>query len=248
MRALALFLAVASGTAYGAEPRRSVWSVGVSGQRHSLKAGDGNEILGNSGAFQLGYGFVAQSWFLNLSLDVLLGPYEPTREGQINVDYLGTGFTLWTGVSAQTLDLRSQAGGYGFALGVSYADAVGRAIGRNRDEDDPPPSELIDDYVLRVTNFSLLPAIFFSWLKEARPRGNTPELLATRVEGYFLTLGMAMPIMVSYNARYSLRTKPAPVATPAEAQEPAKGPQSVEEKGRMRGYSVLVSLTAMLGT
>src|SRR5690606_38917285 len=97
----------------------------------------------------------------------------------------------------------------GFALGLSYADMVGRSIGKNRKETGHPVSnsELVDDYTMRVTNFSLLPAVFFSWLEEARPRGNTPELLTTRLDGYMLTIGIAMPLLISYQASYTKRDR-----------------------------------------
>lgn len=215
-----------------AEDKGNVWSFGITGMRHSLKAGDGNELLGNAGAIQIGTGWIANSWYSDVSLDILLGPYEPTREKQLNVDYVGTGLTAFAGFSAQTKNLRSAEGGYGFALGLSYADTVGRSVGRNRKEGSS--ADLLDNYTMRVTNFSLIPAIFFSWLKEARPKGNTPELLETRVEGYFLTIGMAMPVLSSYSAKYDKR----------EGDEV----EEKNDKGQLRGYSILVALKSMLGT
>ncbi len=225
-----------------AEVKGSVWSFGITGMRHSLKAGDGNELLGNAGAIQLGTGWIANSWYSDVSLDILLGPYEPTRDKQLNVDYVGTGLTAFAGFSAQTKNLRSAEGGYGFALGLSYADTVGRSIGRNRKEGSS--SDLIDNYTMRVTNFSLIPAIFFSWLKEARPKGNTPELLETRVEGYFLTIGMAMPLLSSYSAKYDKRGSD----EASSEEDSGDGVEEKDEKGQLRGYSIMVALKSMLGT
>lgn len=212
------------------EDKGNVWSFGLTGMRHSLKAGNGEEFLGNAAAIQLGTGYISNSWYADVSLDILLGPYEPTHDKQLNVDYVGTGVTAFAGFSAQTKNLRSAEGGYGFALGLSYADTVGRSVGRNRKEGHG--DDLVDNYTMRATNLSLIPAIFFSWLREARPDGNTPELLETRVEGYFLTIGMAMPMLSSYTARYNRR----------DSGEP------VRQKGRLRGYSILIGLTSMLGT
>jgi hypothetical protein len=227
-------------------PRKSVWSVGLTGQRHSLKSGIDDDLLGNSALVQLGTGRIAESWYANASLDIILGPYEPTRQKQLNVDFVGTGLTVWTGFSAQTLDLRSQAGGYGFALGLSYADIVGRSQGSNRALVDcgPDPksgcedanARLIDQYQMRVTNLAVQPAIFFSWLSAARPEGNNPALLATRLEGYFLTVGLAIPLIANYQVKYT---------TLGSRHEPA---ESGTAKGRLRGYSLVVGLTAMLGT
>src|SRR5690606_19285590 len=116
------------------KPREDAFSVGLMGLRHSLKTGDGNEMIGNAAAIQLGKSYIAPTWFWNASLDIHLGPYEPTRGRQLDVDFFGTGLSVWGGTSAQNSNLRSLEGGYGFALGLSYADVVGRSIGRNRFE------------------------------------------------------------------------------------------------------------------
>ncbi len=221
-RGLLCAAALAAAAPARAEPKRNVFSVGLSGARHSLKAGDGNSVQGNSGAVQLGYGYVADSWFFGGSLDILLGPYEPARGKELDVDYVGTGATLWTGLSAQTLDLRSPAGGYGFGLGLTYQDTVGRSVA---------PGAGLDEYVIRVTSVALTPGIFFSWLSPARQRGHTPELLKTRLEGFILNLGAAMPLLNSYKAKYL---------------DVAKG-ETVNEKGRLRGYSIQMTLTAVIG-
>jgi hypothetical protein len=250
----------ATGPAGASSDKRSVFSFGVTGARHSLKAGNGHEVLGNSGAVQLGMGQVADSWYVLTSLDIVLGPYERALNQQLDVDYFGTGLTGWLGFSAQTLDLRSREGGYGFALGLSYTDIVGRSIGSNRDKGaDGDGGGGADDqvartenYVMRVNNLSLLPAIFFSWLEPGRPKGNSPEQLATRLEGYLLTIGAAMPLVINYQAKFERRIRRDVTAdASASPEERAESAASVEpdtESGRLRGYSVLVTLTALLGT
>ena len=226
--------------------RKDAWSVGLSGLRHSLKAGDGNEVLGNSAVVQLGKSYLSETWFWSSSLDIYLGPYEPSRQAQLDVDYVGTGISLGLGTSAQNSNLRSSEGGYGFAIGLSYADVIGRSIGRNRLEEGDPSDDrnrnLIDNYVIRVTNFSLVPSIFFCWLDEARPHGNSPELLRTRLEGFFLNVGIAMPLLVSYKAQYDTRSRideESGDIIPADTER---------ESGQLRGYSITIAVTAMLGT
>lgn len=212
--------------------KRNIWSFGFTGFRSSLKADDGSELLGNSGAVQLGTGYLGHAFFFDASFDILLGPYEPTFARQVNVDYTGTGMTLWTGFSAQTADLRSEAGGYGFALGISYSDIAGHSSGKNSSaKNGAQADKLVDDYTMRVTNLSLLPAVYFSWLAPARPHGNTPELLATRVEGYVLTIGAAAPMVATYSADYTTQD----------------GKQH-SSRGKLNGYGLLLSLKAMLGT
>jgi len=226
------------------EVRRSVFSIGIQGDKHDLKAGNGDELIGNSAAVQLGTGYIADKWYMSLSLDIILGPYEPVRNKELNTDFVGTGLTWFTGISAQTQNLRSPAGSYGFALGLSYADIVGRTVAsRNRDTRAGPndSGETIDDYIMRVNRFSMIPAIFFSWLKSARPAGNSPELLTTRLEGYLLTIGVAIPLITTYSSRYSVRDNDA-------TEESTKAARNGNDSGQLRGYSVLCSLTAFLGT
>ncbi len=223
------------------EMKNSVVSIAIDGIRYILKADNDNELVGNGVKIGLGGGYIAKSWYMNGMLDILLGPYEPTRDKQLNVDYVGTGLSYWWGTSAQTLDLRSSEGSYGFAVGLNYADVVGRSVGRNRKETtnpaDPENSNLIDNYIMRVTSFSVTPALFFAWLKGARPKGNTPDLLATRLEGYVMTVGVAIPLLASYQAHYDKR------GDVTEQFEPKK----ISEKGPLKGYSLLVSLNAFLG-
>lgn len=221
------------------EKQRSAWSFGLRGYRHSLKAGDGNSMLGNASAVAVGYGYISDIWYFCGTVDILLGPYQPSREEQLNTDFEGTGFTLWSGFSAQNLNLRSQEGGYGFALGFGYQDIVGRSYGKNRiEETAADDKELIDNYTLRITNFSLIPAIFFSWLGEERTAGNKPADLITSLEGYFLTLGMAMPLQVSYSAKYESR----------QSGNTEAGRQKNTEKGLLTGYSIILEFSSFLGT
>lgn len=221
--------------------KRSVFSVGLQGEKHNLKAGDGNELTGNSAAVQLGTGYIADKWYTAVTLDIILGPYEPVRNRELNSDFFGTGLTWFSGISAQTQNLRSPEGGYGFALGLSYADIIGRTVsGRSQDSRSGKKDTTIDNYIMRVNKFSMMPAVFFSWLKDARPKGNSPELLTTRLEGYLMTIGVAIPLLTTYSAKYTVRDNdPQTELTPIREQK---------DDGQLRGYSVLCAITTFLGT
>ena len=93
------------------EVRRSVFSIGIQGDKHDLKAGNGDELIGNSAAVQLGTGYIADKWYTSVSLDIILGPYEPVRNKELNTVFVGTGLTWFSGISAQRQNLRSPAGG-----------------------------------------------------------------------------------------------------------------------------------------
>lgn len=235
------------------EYQNSVWLVSLWGERYMLKAGDGNEMTGNAGVVSIGRGYLGPAWYILGAVDLVMGPYEPVRNRQLDVDYFGTGASLWAGVSAQNSDLRTPDGGYGFAIGLSYLDSIGRSVGKNRIETSDisvdRENDLIDNYILRTSQFAVIPAVFFSWLKEARPVGNKPELLMTRTEGFFVTLGVAAPLLTTYSATYNKRFKYGGAASkniPDGEDANARGSE-VSEHGRLNGLSVLVGVTAFLG-
>lgn len=225
-------------------PRSSVWVIGVTALRHHLQAGDDNEFAGKAGQVSIGGGYVSRYWFSTLSLDIVLGPYEPNSATTLDVDWSGTGASWWVAYSAQNLDVRSPEGSYGFALGFNYADMVGRSIGRNRREPRDPTDQqsvgLIDNYQMRINSFAVMPAIYFSWFEAARPLGNKPELLATRLEGTTLAIGVSAPVASSWSARYDRR-----IAAATETTPPIR--EQVRERGKLHGYSVFASVHAMLG-
>jgi hypothetical protein len=227
------------------EIRNGFWSFGLSGLRHTLKAGNGNEVLGNTAAISIGTGYLRHKWYSYGTLNILLGPYEPTRDRQLNVDFEGSGATYWLGFSAQDLDLRSAAGGYGFVMGLDYSDISGHSVGRNRQESGDPANPknvgLINKYSMHVSQLAVIPSIFFCWLEPGRLKGNTPELLRTRVEGYVLTIGIGIPFLSKYRAGYVMKIKD---------EETGRGEivdKSVNETGKLEGFSIIINFTSLLG-
>lgn len=218
--------------------RNSAWSIGIAGYQHSLKSGDANNLLGTATAVQLGYTHISESWILLSSLDVISGPYLSPHQQKKNLDYSGTGGTISLASSAEGANIRTYAGNYGFALGVSYVDIVGRVVGERFD-----PDERIDQLVMRVTNFALMPSIFFTWLDEkARSESNRPSELITRIEGYYLNIGFQIPLIANYTLRYDEL-----VDNPDSQAEDALLRTPIKEKGNLFGFSIIVSFSAFLG-
>ena len=228
------------------EKRNTVWYLGMNGERHLLKSGEGNHLLGSSLEVQLGRGYIGESWYGTVSVDIISGPYEPVEQKTQSLDYLGTGITMWWGYNAEPVSIRTDKGNYGFSLGLSYADIVGRSVGERRFVREVPggkeETEVVDDYVMRVTDFALIPAIFFCWLKEPRVLNNKPENLMTRIEGYLLTIGVAMPLIASYQVKYK-STKPDKTGQ----TDPPLKTEPVSVHGGLRGYSLVVSFSVLLG-
>ena len=241
--------------AYGLQELRSnlLWGVGVSGMRHSLHAGDGNEVVGNSVHMGMSGLYLSKVWFVSVTGEMITGPHEPVRKRQLDVGFQGAGGSLLWGYSAQDIDIRFHDGGYGFSLGLMYWDIVGRMVGENRRAVDwdlgLQNRGLISQYTMRANNLVLMPGIFFTWLKPERLPGRTPKELETRIEGYLLNIGIAFPISSSYHARY-VRNISLPVRDYEEGSsvEPGDLFESPSlDRGNMDGFTLMVSWTMLLG-
>lgn len=211
--------------------KNNVWSFGVAGVDHELAEGDGSNLTGGSVMVQLGRGYIGSNWFGQASVDIIAGPYQTPQRSKPKLDHSGTGFsTLW-GYSFHETGIRREGGAFGMSLGASYADIVGRNTDVFTSSD-----EIIDQFVMRVSNFSMTPGLFYAWLQKARPDGNKPEYLVTRIEGYILNLGIQIPILATQTTKYQSFTLD-------RSQETGES-----QSGRMKGYSILLNLTALLGT
>ncbi|MFW7379499.1 MAG: hypothetical protein ACOH5I_11870 [Oligoflexus sp.] len=205
----------------------TVWSIGFQTSQLALKSGDGDHLLGLSTAVQLGRGWIGDNWFASVSLDIISGPFQSPKQQELVVDFSGTGGTAVLAYSTENQSLRTYAGNYGFLLGLSYQDVVGRSVGRRSFQTQ---GVAVDNWVMRVNNFSVFPAIFFCWLKpEPKSKGNDPQSLMTRIEGYFLTIGISTPLQATYSLSYDENNLP----------------QS--SRGDLQGYTLIVSLSTLLG-
>lgn len=210
------------------ESKSGVWSFGLAASQVNLKSGEGEELTGFRSTSQLGWGHLGETWYGFVSLDILAGPYETAQQSKLLVDYAGTGVSAGIALSADNQSLRTKEGNYGFLLSLHYADITGRSI-KTAAGSASSVGE-ISNLQARVQNFSILPAIFFCWLQPARPRGNTPELLMTRIEGYFLSIGLSTPFQANYAVSYQ------------------KDNEIISNKVTLRGYSAIISLTALIGS
>lgn len=236
-----------------AEPRNTAFSIGVSEIQYAMRSGEELNLLGGGNTINLGYGYISHNWFLNFSIDIYSGPYQAPNQQASKLDFSGTGFSVTLNHSAENTSIRSFEGNYGFSIGLSYTDIVGRAPGERRQTLEDQSTRTVDKYVMRANNFTLVPGIFFAWLEKSRPPGNSPELLKTRLEGYLLSLGFALPLRARYTVRYDqINTVEATsgedegVDSDVDTTE-LPGLTSVKEKGHLSGYAVLIAFTAFLG-
>ena len=205
---------------------RKAWTLSLSGTQHSLKSGDGDHLIGIAAAVGLGYSYIGHNWIASGRVDFITGPYQSSKQQDLTVDFSGIGIDVNIGFSAENKDLRSYPGGYGFLLGVSYFDSIGRSVGERTSDLD---GVKINNWVMRINSFSVYPAVFFTWLQPARQQGNSPDLLLTRIEGYLLSIGISIPIQTEYRVRF-------------EADELRQS-----SEGDLNGYSILVNFTTLFG-
>ncbi|MFK7873570.1 MAG: hypothetical protein AB8C84_10490 [Oligoflexales bacterium] len=232
---------------------KTLMGFGLEGMRHSFKAGDGNEIIGNSLHTAMSGVYLSQSWFLSLGGMMIIGPHEPMRGQQLGVDFQGAGGSVLWGYSAQDIDLRHRDGGYGFSLGMTYWDTVGRKIGENHRlqgwKSDTRNRGFISQYHIRSNTLALMPGVFFSWLKPERLQGKSPAELETRIEGYVLNIGIVFPLSARYRTRsthlmsQSLRNR----ASGSQVEVGDLVEIDSSARGNMDGFSLVVSWTALFG-
>ena len=219
-----------------------IWTFGLGSIFHRLQAYGDNELAGTSATIDIGYGILHEKWFVRGAFSSILGPYEPARDSQFNMDYFGTGFLLMAGAQLPDLPLpilkvESRSLVYGLAFGLHYSDLSGKSIGKNRKTDNDS-SVAPQNYRSNITNLALLPAFYMSWLSPPRKIGNTPEDLKTRVEGYQLLAGALIPVMSYYDNEYS--------------QDKLQGDGSsvnvaVRERGSFTGASFYLAIAILLG-
>lgn len=220
--------------------RNAYWAVHLGGLQHNLRSGDGTELRGGSLTFDIGRGYLHENWYVEVDFGLLLGPYQKTGPQKLDMEYSGTSVGVTWGYSAETANLRSPTGNYGFMLGFQYADITGRSSGeRSLTTGSDARVELLSRYRVSIQYASLMPAIFFCWLEEPRLKGNKPELLVTRIEGYMLTLGIGMPLYATYSSSYNRL-----IETPRSPETTSKEEKA---KGGLRGYSIVLSFSTLLG-
>ncbi|MCB9228866.1 MAG: hypothetical protein H6618_04575 [Deltaproteobacteria bacterium] len=237
--------------------KNTFWSTGLTGERFTFKAGNGYELLGNSGGVAVGYGYIQGRWFLSGEGEILVGPFDPSYRRILNVDYQGTALQLWWGYSAEELDLRHPDGGYGFIFGLNYKDMVGRSVDRRKDPRAGPSTwaEMQENFnhSIRTTSLSLTPGIFFCWMQDPRPDNRSS--LMTRIEGYILSVTYSMPLYARYIFRYDSWEFKDPHMQD-EAIRQGDGfqvhPDDIESQrrkisGTLKGHSIMIRLQALLG-
>lgn len=213
------------------ETKNSAWVFGLNGVQYNLRANNGSNLIGTSAAVRLGYSYLGHTWWTMGSVDILSGPYKSAQALKPKLDFTGTGFSWALGWAPWVDTLRDEKIHVGVQLGLNYADIIGRST-----EEGPEDAlgNSTDHMTMRVTNFQAVPSLFMSWFAKPRFKGNRPDQLITRIEGYVVAFGIAQPFIASYQLNY-------------EVIDAQNSTTLRSENGNLKGKTYLLTLTSYLG-
>jgi hypothetical protein len=228
----------------------SFWTFGAGISSYNLETESIHSIKGRSARISIGHDTGGKIWSLATSFDLIMGPYAPVNPGdlrRIDMDFNGSGFTLLGNYRLQPAN-DSRTGSVALVAGVSYLDLTGRSLGGGFERDfvlapvgsskaAADPVQVLDNYKLRAARFSAVAGVAWNanWAK-ART-SNQPSDLKTRVDGYKLSLWTEVPFISNYTSEYDLVTASDQVQS-----------QSINDRGSLSGYSIVLQATALLGS
>ena len=225
-------------------PRPWVWSFGVNTQYQDFSDDAARSVMyGQNAVLKFGAGYANFANFQLFALDIHVGPFEQSKTNRAAIDFGGTGATYQFGYTFHKAGLRASDGCYGVTLGLSYLDVIGRSIGksaqqlsevRNQAMDQDGENIIKRNHLINVSGFFVVPGLFYAKFKPARPLGNNPDLLSTRLEGYIATLGWALPAYGNHRSSYESLVEGEDVST-------------VNESGRLDGGAIVLMVTGLLG-
>jgi hypothetical protein len=221
--------------------RTTVWSFDASTIHNQFTAPDGSEFAGTGASFTAGYGRIRQNAWILGRFHFLAGPWDTARNGAFDADFYGSGLDVEYGTAFPGTELRSGSTPI-LTVAAGYMDLSGRNIGGNRKTTGNPEDRdnyyLEQDFKAGFGTVYLMPGAGWSWTKPARPTGNEPELLVTRVESAYMKLSATIPVYSRARVEVTKRS-----STDSLNQSPRLHSTS----GMIRGYSLVLATGVWLG-
>ncbi len=180
-------------------PRHANWSVGFDGRELNVTPGDRRyKQRALAPDINIGFTWIDESWWAMGRVHLPFGPTSERFPDSPPLDTEGYGVSATFGKTLSSSSLRESAGDYGVELGIESFELAARSFRRQVLFDGTST----DAWVMKTRWTALTPAIFATFLKPARPQGNKPEWLMTRIEGYRVSLGVVVPVQRSWDLRY----------------------------------------------
>lgn len=183
------------------------WLFGASSLKSNLSAeGDDVEDFKNTSLqISIGKGVFRDKWSFSGSIDLLSGPLEPFFENDLDVELEGFGLTFLSSYALTGTGIRDKKPSFAATFGLNYLSVNGASIGRNKnlnkDFDSPLNSGKINGYSVNLSTLNIVLGTTFNWIEKARPQGNHPDLLKTRLEGYALSILAFVPVYGSMDSK-----------------------------------------------
>ena len=228
----------------------SFWTFGTGIASYNLETESIHSIKGRSARISIGHDTGGKAWSLATSFDLIMGPYAPVNPGhlrRIDMDFNGSGVTMMGYYRLQPSN-DSPVGSVALLAGVSYLDLTGRSLGGGFERDfvlapvasseaAADPVQVLDNYKLKAARFSAITGIAWNANWGKARTSNQPSDLKTRVDGYKVSLWTEVPFISNYTSQYDLVTASDQVQS-----------QTINDRGSLSGYSIVLQATALLGS
>jgi hypothetical protein len=222
-------------------PRDHFWSFDMSTNQYNLTAPDESKLSGIGGEFAIGYGRIYKNSWLVGSYHFLSGPWDTARNQTFDVDSSGMIVAMEYGTSFPKFELRSGSSPF-LSISAGYLALNSKNVGSNRKNSGNPNDinnyYLEQDFIANVNAVVVIPSLGWNWVKAARPTGNEPDLLLTRVESAYLRLGAMIPLYSRARVKVIKRSPSDPLS---------QTPKQRTTTGVMKGYSLTVTAGVWLG-
>ncbi len=205
--------------------RQNVWGVGLQSRLLHWGEDENDRLHFMSQTLDVNRVWVHEQWWASIDLSLILGPVSKRLPTSPPIDYNGSGVGARFAYSLFSDGLRQPGGDWGIFLGAESMEITGHSYRRRVLEG----GGVSEGWFVRSRWIAAIPGVFYSRLKPGRPKGNRPEWLMTRIEGYTVQVGLALPIKAELMISQTLN--------------------GVREKRRsnVHGYAALLSLSVWLG-
>ncbi len=248
MRYLIFFLLGFSLSLHGKAPqptsetpnKASFFAMHYAGYRYQLSSDSRNLLVGNAMQLQVGYGKLREHTFWESGIGLLVGPFTPNPDLPLLSTSQGFGAYTTMGWIARDQPFRNPHGPViGLQCGLHYIDFTQRSVANTSTQGNIAPYVgMISARSMRVTDLSLYPGFFLSWLPTPpRPDMVHPDSAKTRIEGYWIQIGFGFPLYTRYDERYLDSGMLNADGTPSQQRH----------TGALHGYTTTISLTVLLG-
>ncbi len=207
------------------DARQNVWAIGFQLRPLQFRGDENQQLKMNSSTIDVSRVWLKKTWWASVDASLVVGPWSQRRSVSPPLDFSGSGFGARLAYPLFADQLRQESGDFGLTIGLETFDMIGRSYRRQNLDND----SYSEGWTVRARWTGILPGVFYSSLKPGRPKGNRPEWLVTRVEGYTFVLSSAFPIDGQIKQKFTFN------GLPLVTNEPLKG------------YALQLAFSAWLG-